>query len=75
MAKNGTKNGLNQVEAEQGSYYREYPVAFGQKREIVGVGQSDTASNYFQVNNGVLYYLDLLKISTSGSSLFFRFNP
>ena len=33
------------VEAEQSSYYREYPVAFGQKREIVGVGQSDTANN------------------------------
>ena len=33
------------MEAEQSSYYREYPVAFGQKREIVGVGQSDTASN------------------------------
>ena len=27
------------------SYYGEYPVAFGQKREIVGVGQSDTANN------------------------------
>ena len=26
-------------------YYWEYPVAFGQKREIVGVGQSDTANN------------------------------
>ena len=33
------------MEAEQSSYYREYPVAFGQKREKVGVGQSDTASN------------------------------
>ena len=33
------------VEAEQSSYYREYPVAFGQKREIVGVDQSDTANN------------------------------
>ena len=33
------------MEAEQSSYYREYPVAFGQKREIVGVGQSDTANN------------------------------
>ena len=45
MAKNGTKNGQKRVEAEQSSYYREYPVAFGQKREIVGVGQSDTANN------------------------------
>ena len=27
------------------TYYREYPVAFGQKREIAGVGQSDTANN------------------------------
>ena len=26
-------------------YYREYPVVFGQKQEIVGVGQSDTANN------------------------------
>ena len=33
------------VEAEQSSYYREYPVAFGQKLEIVGVGQSNTANN------------------------------
>ena len=33
------------MEAEQSSYYREYPVAFGQRREIVGVGQSDTANN------------------------------
>ena len=40
MAKNGWK--LSKV---PGSYYREYPVAFGQKREIVGVGQSDTANN------------------------------
>ena len=52
-AKNGTKNGQKRVEAEQSSYYREYPVAFGQKRELVGVGQSDTAnitlcSNCFQ---------------------------
>ena len=45
MAKNGTKNGQKRVEAEQSSYYREYPVAFGQIREIVGVGQSDTANN------------------------------
>ena len=45
MAKNGTKNGQKRVEAEQSSYYREYPVAFGQEREIVGVGQSDTANN------------------------------
>ena len=45
MAKNGTNNGQKRVEAEQSSYYREYPVAFGQKREIVGVGQSDTANN------------------------------
>ena len=45
MAKNGTKNGQKRVEAEQSSYYREYPVAFGQKREIMGVGQSDTANN------------------------------
>ena len=42
MAKKGTKNGQKRVEAEQSSYYREYPVAFGQKREIAGVGQSDT---------------------------------
>ena len=35
MAKNGTKNGQKRVEAEQSSYYREYPAAFGQKREIV----------------------------------------
>ena len=41
----GTQNGQKRVEAEQSSYYREYPVAFGQKREIVGVGQSDTANN------------------------------
>ena len=33
------------MEAEQSSYYREYPVAFGQKWEILGVGQSDTANN------------------------------
>ena len=33
------------VEAEQSSYYREYPVVFGQKWEILGVGQSDTADN------------------------------
>ena len=45
MAKNGTKSGQKRVEAEQSSYNREYPVAFGQKREIVGVGQSDTANN------------------------------
>ena len=45
MAKNGTKNGQKRVEAEQSSYFREYPVAFGQKREIVGVDQSDTANN------------------------------
>ena len=45
MAKNGTKNGQKRVEAEQSSYYREYPAAFGQKREIVVVGQSDTANN------------------------------
>ena len=45
MVKNGTKNGQKRVEAEQSSYYREYPVAFGQKREIEGVGQSDTANN------------------------------
>ena len=32
------------VEAEQSSCYREYPVAFGQKREIVGFDQSDTAN-------------------------------
>ena len=29
---------------------------------------------YFQANNGVLYYLELLKISTSGPSLF-SFQP
>ena len=40
MAKNGWK--LSKVATW---YYREYPVAFGQKREIVGVGQSDTANN------------------------------
>ena len=45
MAKNGTKNGQKQVETEQSSYYREYPVAFDQKREIAGVGQSDTVNN------------------------------
>ena len=45
MAKNGTNNGQKRVEAEQSSYYREYPVAFCQKREIAGVGQSDTANN------------------------------
>ena len=45
MAKNGTKNGQKRVEAEQSSYYRKYPFAFGQKREIVGVGQSHTANN------------------------------
>ena len=45
MAKNVTKNVQKRVEAEQSSYYREYPVAFGQKREIVGVGQSDMANN------------------------------
>ena len=45
MAKNGTKNDQKRVEAEQSSYYREYPVAFGQKREIAGVGQSDTANS------------------------------
>ena len=37
MAKNGWK--LSKVAIT------EYPVAFGQKREIVGVGQSDTANN------------------------------
>ena len=45
MAKNGTQNGQKRVEAEKSSYYREYPAAFGQKREIVGVAQSDTANN------------------------------
>ena len=45
MAKNGTYNGQKRVEAEQSSCYREYPAAFDQKREIMGVGQSDTASN------------------------------
>ena len=45
MAKNGIKNGQKRVEAEQSSYYREHPVAFGQQREIAGVGQSDTANN------------------------------
>ena len=48
-AKNGWKL------TEQSRYYREYPAAFGQKREIVGVGQSDTANNtlcryFFQVH-------------------------
>ena len=38
MAKNGWK--LSKV-----AFYREYPVDFVQKREIVGVGQSDTANN------------------------------
>ena len=33
------------METEQSSYYREYPVAFGQKQEIADVGQSDTANN------------------------------
>ena len=34
------------MEAEQSSYYyREYPLTFGQKREKVGVGQSDTANS------------------------------
>ena len=33
------------MEAEQSSFHREYPVTFGQKWEIVGVGQSDTANN------------------------------
>ena len=41
----GTSNGQKRIEAEQSSYYREYPVAFGQKREIVGVGQSDMGNN------------------------------
>ena len=55
MVKNGTQNDQKRVEAEQSSYYREHPVAFGQKREKVGVGQSDTANNTlcrycFQVN-------------------------
>ena len=45
MAKNGTNNGQKRMEAEQSGYYREYPVAFGQKREIESVGQSDTANN------------------------------
>ena len=39
MAKHGWK--LSRVPS---SYYREYPLVFGQKREIVGVGQSDTAN-------------------------------
>ena len=43
MAKNGTKHGQKRVEAEQSSYYREYPAAFGQKQEIVGAGQSDNS--------------------------------
>ena len=30
--------------------YREYPVAFGQKREKVGVGQSDTANTLSAAN-------------------------
>ena len=38
-------NGQKRVEAEQSSYNREHPVAFGQKRERMGVGQSDTANN------------------------------
>ena len=33
------------MEAEQSSYYRENPVAFGQKREKVRVGPSDTAND------------------------------
>ena len=45
MAKSGTRNGQKRVEAEQSSHYREFPVASGQKREIVGVGQSDAANN------------------------------
>ena len=40
-----TKNGQKRVEAERSRYYREYPVAYGPKREKVGAGQSDTANN------------------------------
>ena len=59
MAQNGTSNGQKRVEAEQNSYNREHPVVFGQKREKVGVGQSDTANNTlchycFQVHKSVL---------------------
>ena len=56
MAKNG-------VEAEQSSYYRQYPVAFGQKREIVGVGLSDTANNITQAP--ILVWLDGIIIGIS----------
>ena len=35
---------------------------------------ADNIIVYFQVNNGVLYYLESLKISTSGPSLF-SFQP
>ena len=46
MAKTGAYNGQKRVEAEQSSYYyREHKVAFGQKREKVGAGQSDTANH------------------------------
>ena len=48
MTKNGTKNGQKRMEAGQSSYYWEYPVAFGQKREIVG---NNTLCRYcFQVH-------------------------
>ena len=51
----GTQNVQKRVKAEQNSYNREHPVAFSQKREKVGVGQSDMAKNTlcrycFQVN-------------------------
>ena len=45
MAKNGTCNGQKRVEAEQSSYNREHPDASDQKREKVGVGQSDMTNN------------------------------
>ena len=45
IPRKGTENGQKRVEAERSSDYREYPVAYGQKREKVGVGQSDTANN------------------------------
>ena len=50
MAKNGTLNGQKRVEAEQSSYNREQPVAFGQKREKMGVGQSDMGSRYLDLD-------------------------
>ena len=55
------------MEAEQSSYYREYPAAFGQKREIVGVGQSDTANN--RRSRCALIFLQALS-----AAIVFRYN-